>query len=76
MLKEDNISIDSNDIYKLVLATIKFPNSQICKHFVALDLLSLLQSKGVSLDEELVDAISKNSEGDCKAIKILNKIIA
>ena len=39
-------SITEKDILKLVRGCINFPYAQICKHLVALDLISLLDSKG------------------------------
>lgn len=49
--------ITEKDIYKLIKRLVNFPYPQICIHSVACDLLSLLESKGHPIDNELARAL-------------------
>lgn len=44
-------------IYLFIRKIIKYPHAHICKHYVAIELLSLLESLDYTLDSQLVDAI-------------------
>lgn len=64
------------DIYKMIIGLLKFPYPQICRHLVALELLSLLEKNGYEISEELAKYISKASECDSEAIDlIVNQIL-
>lgn len=46
-----------NAVWELITNVIKFPNARICKHLVAANLLSFLESQGVAVDYDLANAI-------------------
>lgn len=48
----------------MIVGLLKFPYLQICRHLVALELLSLLEKNGYEISEELAKYISKASECD------------
>lgn len=45
------------DIYKMIVGLLKFPYPQICRHLVALELLSLLEKNGYEISKELAKNI-------------------
>ena len=53
--------IDETDIYPMIRRLLRFPFPQICRHFMALNLLSLLEQKGMVISVALAKAIM---EGD------------
>ena len=61
--------ITDKEILKLLRGFVEFPESKICKHFVALTLLNLLESKGCSISKDLVKDIVEGE--DVKAINYL-----
>ena len=64
-------AITESDIMAMVEKYLELPFPQICRHSVALDLLSLLESKGYKLNTNLVAAIS-NADDDT-ALKLIQK---
>ena len=54
--------ITEKDILQLVKKLIEFPDTQVCKHYVALQLLSLLEAKGVVLSNSLVTAVVASND--------------
>ena len=64
-------SVPASALFKLVEGCVKFPFPQVCRHLVALDLLSVMMEAGVEVPDELVKAISQSSGGDEKAMEIL-----
>lgn len=63
------------DIYYMIVGLLKFPFPQVCRHFVALELLSLLEKNGYEVSEELAKYISKASECDYEAIEMITNQI-
>lgn len=49
-------------LYYLVEKTIGFPHGQICKHYVALNLLDALERVGYEISRELVQMISDTDD--------------
>lgn len=49
--------ITKADIYEAVRELIEFPYAQVCRHYVACNLLDLLERKGFALDTDLVRAV-------------------
>ena len=62
------------DLLKAIRNAIAFPYSQICKHVVAADLLSVLEKHGVEVSKELADAVV--SANDEEALTLLASAIA
>jgi hypothetical protein len=63
--------IDNQRIWHMIEGLLKFPYPQICRHAVALDLLSLIEESGEKLDPTFVKAVSQ-AEDDV-ALNIINK---
>lgn len=61
------------DLLKEVRHMVNFPFAQICRHSVALNILSIMEKNGYVLPPELVKAVSESSAGDTKALEILEK---
>ena len=61
------------DLYGLIEGLLKFPFAQICRHAVALDILSLLERNEETIDPELVRYISEAAKGDEQALAILER---
>ena len=53
------MTVPAKDIVRIVDGLLKFPFPQICRHSVALDLLSLLKENGIDVSEELAVAVIK-----------------
>jgi hypothetical protein len=51
------LTVEHTDILALIGELMKFPHPQICRHAVACDLLSLLESKGWTCPVELAKAV-------------------
>lgn len=56
-------------VWELLRRIIAFPSSQICKHHVASDILSVLQTNDVALAEAIVNA------NDERALELLDQKI-
>ena len=61
-------------VLRMVLGLVRFPYAQICRHSVALDLLSAMEKSGSEIPEGLVAAICKSSAGDAEAEQILMRV--
>lgn len=61
----------TQDLLKLVRKYVSMRPSLICRHSVALDLLSLMELNNLPIPEGLIEAVVKNSEGDEEASRIL-----
>lgn len=61
--------ITSIKLYQVIERLLKFPYPQICRHSVALDLLSLIEDGGEVIDPELVKAITQAD--DIKSLSLL-----
>jgi len=59
---------------RIILGLVRFPYAQICRHSVALDLLSAMEEDGTLLPDGLVAAICKSSAGDYEAERILTRV--
>ena len=67
-------TITEADIMGLVKRYVEFPFPQICRHLVALELLSLLESKGHKLDTKMVAAVCNadaDDDDDETALKLI-----
>lgn len=67
-------SVPASALFELVRGLVKLPMPRVCRHLVALDLLSVMIESGVKVPDELVKAISQSSGGDEKAWEILSQI--
>lgn len=56
------------DLLKAVLGVIDFPCSQICKHLVAADLLSIMEKHGVKVSEELAETVVSAHDDEAYAL--------
>lgn len=59
-------------IYKMAERLLNFPYSQICRHAVAADLLSLLEEAGEPISEALAKAVVEAN--DFEALEELKKV--
>lgn len=68
--------INEKDILNFILNIVKFPFAQVCKHYVAGNLLSLLEEKGM-LEYEDADRLAKAlvKADDENSIRILKKLL-
>jgi hypothetical protein len=64
--------ITEYDILNMVRNLMKFRYPQICRHLVAADLLSLLDSKGASVSADLADAVV--NANDEEALRLLGEV--
>jgi hypothetical protein len=64
------VLIESTEVVKIIRGLLRFPYPQICRHSVALDLLSLLEASGAPISQELADAVVCSD--DASALRILN----
>lgn len=69
------ITIDSHTLYKFCLQLINFRDPTVCRHYVILSLLSMLEENKIPISIELVKAVSENSAGDEEAKEILSKLV-
>jgi hypothetical protein len=53
----DSKIISAEDILKEVRKLIEFPRPQVCRHYIACDLISLLASKGIDVPTDLIVAV-------------------
>ena len=60
-----------SELYKLIEKMVRFPNATVCRHYVCLEILNVLESNGEELDINLVNAILDGSNGDKEVLKIL-----
>lgn len=58
-------------IYRLLYDFISFPNAHICKHYVCIEILNVLQDY-VNVDPELISTI--NNADDKKALELLSDL--
>lgn len=65
-------SVPYTVILKEIKRIINFPHGQVCKHYIASNLLNMLEENGYPLTDELANAIVNAHDDD--AIEILNKI--
>lgn len=65
--------ITETDIYKIIKRLVEFPFPQICVHYVAINLLSLLESKNVNIDNNLAKVLTQAD--DFTALELLDEII-
>lgn len=56
-------------LYKLIADFINYPVASICKHYVCLCILDMLERQGYELNDELVKSI--NDADDEKTLQIL-----
>ena len=63
-----------DSIYEYVKHLVSINQPQICRHLVALNLLDLLERHGESLNIGLVEALNECSNGDERALKIIDKL--
>lgn len=63
--------IKEEKVFEIIRNLLGFPYPQICRHLVALDLLSLLIEHGVNVDENLIKAVV--SCDDIEALELLSK---
>jgi hypothetical protein len=73
--KRDTMGVSSDELFNYILYLAKLPYPTICRHKVALDLLSMMEKCNIHLPDGLVEAISCSSEGDEIAENILKKLI-
>jgi len=66
--------IPPKDLLKYVQAIIEFPDSKICKHYIAGLMLSLLEESGYPVSKELAGAVVGGD--DEEALRILNETIS
>lgn len=64
--------ITTKQTITLIERLLKFPYPQICRHSVALDLLSCLEENGKPMPTELVKAVCRAE--DKEALDILNQV--
>lgn len=67
---EPNLNLE--DVLQIIKGLMKFPFAQICRHSVALDLVSALEQKGWKPPEELCRAICR-AEDDV-ALNLIEKL--
>lgn len=53
------IVLTVDDVLKMIRNLMKFPFPQICRHAVALDLISILEEKGWNPPNDLVKAVTR-----------------
>lgn len=53
------MQISEKDILEVVKKLIEFPYPQVCRHYVAANLLDLLERKGYSLSSSLAKSVVK-----------------
>ncbi len=68
-----HLTIPVNDIYKLIKSILDFPQSQVCKHYVCCQLLTLLEDRNIPISKELAGAIVEAN--DKLAIQLLDVCI-
>ena len=54
--------ISESAIYKMVADLLRFPRPVVCKHYICLNLLSMLEENGSSLDKNLVNAVVEGND--------------
>jgi len=59
------------DLLLEVKRMVNFPFAQICRHSVALNILSLMEKHGYIIPNDLAKAICNGSNGDEEALEIL-----
>ena len=62
------------DLLLEVKHMVNFPFPQICRHSVALNILSLMEKHGYVIPSGLAKAVCEGSNGDEKAMEILNNV--
>lgn len=68
------LGVYHKDLLKYIQAIIEFPESKICKHYIAGLMLSLLEESGYPVSKELAGAVV-NAE-DEEALRILSETIS
>jgi hypothetical protein len=63
-----------NDLVQEVRNMLNFPFPSICRHTVALDMLSILEKHGYPIPDGLAKAICEGSGGDERALEILKEV--
>lgn len=68
--------INEKDILSFILSTVEFPFGQVCKHYVAGNLLALLEAKGM-IEYEDADRLAKTlvNADDENSIRILKELL-
>lgn len=64
-----------NEILKLAIHWIEFPNAHICKHSVVADVLSMLEENGYPVDINFTTAAKHVVFAEDEAIDALKKLI-
>ena len=71
-MEEDNLVFTVKDVLSFINRMIEFPYPQVCKHYVVLELLNLLEVKGWDRTEDLTELAKLASNGeDEKLLKFL-----
>lgn len=56
-MSEKTIRNEKEGLYRLIEALVEFPYGQICKHYVALQVVGLLEVRGLAKDKDLAKAL-------------------
>lgn len=66
---ESRVAMSADDVLAFVEQLLRFPYPQVCRHYVAAQLLSELERLGLSVSRELADAVV--GANDAEAIRLL-----
>ena len=55
-------------LFENVLKTIQYPNATVCKHYVAANILSLMEKHGVPISKEMAYAVVNGEDEDAEII--------